>query len=43
VIDQGTAAAAVTGGTLELVLPDWQWRRRSWQPHPRCGCQHGAC
>jgi hypothetical protein len=40
-LDQGAAAAgAVTNGTLELVLPDWQWRRRTWQPHPRCGCQH---
>ena len=42
-LDQGAeAAAAVTNGTLELVLPDWKWRRRSWQPHPRCGCQHQA-
>ncbi len=39
-IDQGGEAAAVTDGTLELVLPGWQWRRRSWQPHPRCGCRH---
>jgi bacteriocin biosynthesis cyclodehydratase domain-containing protein len=39
-IGQAAEAAAVTGGTLELVLPDWRWRRRSWQPHPRCGCQH---
>jgi hypothetical protein len=39
-IDQGASATAVTNGTLELVLPGWQWRRRSWQPHPRCGCQH---
>jgi bacteriocin biosynthesis cyclodehydratase domain-containing protein len=38
-IDQG-AAAAVTNGTLELVLPAWQWRRRTWQPHPLCGCRH---
>jgi hypothetical protein len=42
-LDQGAeAAAAVTNGTLELVLPGWQWRRRTWQPHPRCGCQHQA-
>jgi hypothetical protein len=34
------AAVAVTDGTLELVLPDWQWRRRTWHPHHRCGCQH---
>jgi bacteriocin biosynthesis cyclodehydratase domain-containing protein len=25
-------------GTLEVVLPDWQWRRRTWLPHPACGC-----
>jgi bacteriocin biosynthesis cyclodehydratase domain-containing protein len=36
-IDRG-GAAAVTNGTLELVLPGWQWRRRTWRPHPRCGC-----
>lgn len=29
---------ATVGGTLELVLPDWRWRRRSWQLHPDCGC-----
>jgi hypothetical protein len=38
-IDRGPAAAAVVGGTLELVLPDWHWRRRTWQPHHRCGCR----
>jgi bacteriocin biosynthesis cyclodehydratase domain-containing protein len=36
--DRGGTADAVTNGTLELVLPDWQWRRRTWPPHPRCGC-----
>jgi bacteriocin biosynthesis cyclodehydratase domain-containing protein len=36
-IDRGSAPA-VASGTLELVLPDWQWRRRTWRPHPRCGC-----
>src|SRR6516162_4209984 len=25
-------------GTLEVVLPDWQWRRRTWLPHPACAC-----
>jgi hypothetical protein len=25
-------------GTLELVLPNWQWRRRTWQPHAACTC-----
>jgi hypothetical protein len=41
-LDQGAEGAAVTNGTLELVLPGWQWRRRTWPPHPRCGCQHQA-
>jgi bacteriocin biosynthesis cyclodehydratase domain-containing protein len=36
-IDRG-AAEAVTNGTLERVLPGWQWKRRTWRPHPRCGC-----
>ena len=25
-------------GTLELHLPDWRIRRRSWPAHPDCGC-----
>jgi bacteriocin biosynthesis cyclodehydratase domain-containing protein len=29
---------AAANGTLEVVLPDWQWRRRTWAPHPACGC-----
>ena len=37
-LDQAAAVAAVINGTLELVLPDWQWRRRSWAPHPQCRC-----
>jgi len=37
-IDRGFQAVAATSGTLELVLPDWQWRRRTWQAHPRCDC-----
>jgi len=41
-IDQDGQAPAVTNGTLELVLPGWQWRRRTWQPHPQCGCRHRA-
>ena len=41
-LDQGAGAAAVTNGTLELVLPGWQWRRRTWQPHPQCGCLRRA-
>ena len=37
-IDRASPDGAVTNGTLELVLPGWQWRRRTWQIHPRCGC-----
>ena len=29
---------ATANGTLEVVLPDWQWRRRTWASHPACGC-----
>jgi bacteriocin biosynthesis cyclodehydratase domain-containing protein len=41
-IDQDGQAPAVTNGTLELVLPGWQWRRRTWQPHPQCSCRYSA-
>jgi hypothetical protein len=34
----GAGLPAAVGGTLELALPDWRWRRRSWQLHPACGC-----
>ena len=37
-LDQAAEVTAVINGTLELVLPDWQWRRRSWGPHPQCRC-----
>ena len=37
-VDRPMSASAVTNGTLELVLPDWRWRRRTWMPHDRCGC-----
>lgn len=37
-IDRATAATAVVNGTLELVLPDWQWRRRTWPRHRDCDC-----
>ncbi len=36
-LDGGTPAAV--GGSLELALPDWRWRRRTWQPHDACGCR----
>lgn len=29
---------AAVGGTLELELPGWRWRRRSWPVHPACSC-----
>ena len=29
---------ATVGGTLELELPGWRWRRRSWPQHPDCDC-----
>ena len=37
-IDTGHPGEAVTNGTLELAVPDWQWRRRTWWPEPRCTC-----
>lgn len=37
-LDLAGPATAVINGTLELVLPDWQWRRHSWVPHPQCRC-----
>ena len=32
-------APATLDGTLEVVTPGWRWRRRSWVPHPDCGCR----
>lgn len=37
-LDQAAPGPAVINGTLELVLPGWQWRRRSWPAHPQCRC-----
>lgn len=34
---EGGVAASVDG-TLELVLPGWRWRRRSWTRHRDCPC-----
>lgn len=34
---EGDLPASV-GGTLELELPGWRWRRRSWPRHPGCPC-----
>jgi bacteriocin biosynthesis cyclodehydratase domain-containing protein len=36
--DGGALAQAAVNGTLELLAPGWQWRRRSWRPHPACCC-----
>jgi bacteriocin biosynthesis cyclodehydratase domain-containing protein len=37
-VDRGTAATAAANGTLELVLPGWRWRRRTWRRHQCCFC-----
>jgi bacteriocin biosynthesis cyclodehydratase domain-containing protein len=40
-LDRGPAcepALPTENGTIELVLPGWQWRRRTWPQHPACGC-----
>lgn len=29
---------ATVDGTVELRPPDWRLRRRTWPPHPDCGC-----
>lgn len=34
----GAPPPAAAGGTLELALPDWRVRRRSWAVHPSCPC-----
>ena len=35
-------APASIDGSLELALPDWRWRRRSWTPHAACECRWQA-
>jgi bacteriocin biosynthesis cyclodehydratase domain-containing protein len=37
-IDRGPEVPVTVNGTLEVVLPDWQWRRRTWPAHPACVC-----
>jgi bacteriocin biosynthesis cyclodehydratase domain-containing protein len=37
-LDRPGTVPVTADGTLELILPDWQWRRRTWRPHPACGC-----
>jgi len=38
-IDRPGAPGPAENATLELVQPEWQWRRRSWPPHPACTCR----
>lgn len=35
----GVDPVAAVDGTLEVSLHDGRMRRRSWQPHPSCGCR----
>jgi bacteriocin biosynthesis cyclodehydratase domain-containing protein len=37
-IDKKPSSSAAANGTLELVRPGWQWRRRTWMPDPACPC-----
>ena len=37
-VDRPGRAGPAWNGTLELELPGWQWRRRTWLPHPDCTC-----
>ncbi len=34
----GPQPPATANGSLEVLLPDWQWRRRGWPPHAACTC-----
>jgi bacteriocin biosynthesis cyclodehydratase domain-containing protein len=38
-IDRPGTAGPAENATLELVQPGWQWRRRTWPPHPACTCR----
>jgi len=40
-LDRPAAVPVTANGSLEVVLPDWRWRRRTWPPHPACGCGAG--
>jgi hypothetical protein len=40
-LDRDLTALAAENGTLELVQPGWQWRRRTWPPQPGCSCGAG--
>jgi bacteriocin biosynthesis cyclodehydratase domain-containing protein len=41
-IDLPGAKGPAENATLELVQPGWQWRRRTWPPHPACICRASA-
>jgi bacteriocin biosynthesis cyclodehydratase domain-containing protein len=41
-IDRAGPGPVTVNGTLEVVLPGWQWRRRTWRPHPACACGAAA-
>lgn len=38
-LDRAQAVHPAENGTLELVLPGWQWRRRSWPRSAACDCR----
>jgi ThiF family len=37
-IDGVAPSLAAANGTLELALPDWQWKRRTWAAQLACSC-----
>lgn len=37
--DAARPSPAAVNGTLELVMPDWRWRRRTWPVHYDCACR----
>jgi hypothetical protein len=37
-VDRPGQAGPAWNGTLELEMPGWQWRRRTWPLHPDCAC-----
>jgi bacteriocin biosynthesis cyclodehydratase domain-containing protein len=41
-VDRAPTPSPAENGTLELVLPAWQWRRRTWPRHPACACRSSA-
>jgi hypothetical protein len=41
-LDRAADDQPAENGTLELVRPGWQWRRRTWPPHPACGCSSNS-